>query len=74
MSSSSSIADGAMLKLEPPLLLLPPLLAVEAVAMLGQQEWEEDEEEGRSAFLGSQFWGGCIIVAVDPSSSLVSTV
>jgi len=46
-SSSSSIADdGAMLmKLEPPL-LLPPLLAVEAVAMLGQQEWGEDEEEG----------------------------
>ena len=59
--------------MEPPL-LLPPLLAVEAVAMLGQQEWEEDEEEGRSAFLGSQFGGGCIIVAVDPPSSLVSTV
>jgi len=34
-----------LMKLEPPL-LLPPLLAVEAVAMLGQQEWGEDEEEG----------------------------
>ena len=75
-SSSSSIADdGAMLMKLEPSPLLPPLLAVEAVAMLGQQEWGEDEEEGRSAvFLGSQlFGGGCIVAVVDPSSSLVST-